>query len=108
MKISLEIVSGPAKGRMFEFEGHNSILVGREKNNRCQILGDKHFSRFHFVVEANPPKCLLRDLGSLNGTFVNDKKIGGKKEQDKNNPKEVDLFDGDIVRCGKTEFKILC
>ncbi len=106
MKVTLEVIKGPSEGRIFEFDGHESFIVGREKNNSFRIKGDLHFSRYHFLIESNPPKCLLRDLGSMNGTFVNDKKLGGKKEKDKNNPKEIFLKNNDIIRCGMTEIKI--
>jgi eukaryotic-like serine/threonine-protein kinase len=32
-------------------------------------------SRDHFLIEINPPRCEIRDLGSTNGTFVNDRRV---------------------------------
>ena len=37
-------------------------------------------SRHHFVVEANPPGARIRDFGSLNGMWVNGKKIGNREK----------------------------
>ena len=34
--------------------------------------------RHHFIHEVNPPAACLRDLGSLNGTYVNGKKFGAR------------------------------
>jgi hypothetical protein len=31
-----------------------------------------------FIVEVNPPDARIRDFGSLNGTYVNEKKIGSR------------------------------
>ena len=36
---------------------------------------DSALSRDHFLIEIKPPRCELRDLGSTNGTFVNDQRV---------------------------------
>jgi serine/threonine-protein kinase len=45
--------------------------------------------------EVNPPLCRLRDLGSLNGTFVNGVRV-----------READLAEGDTIRVGQTMLKV--
>jgi hypothetical protein len=40
---------------------------------------DPLISRRHFMVEVNPPDARIRDFGSLNGTYVNDTKIGSRE-----------------------------
>lgn len=44
--------------------------VGRHPENTIQIL-DRSLSKEHCVIENRNGKFFLRDLGSLNGTFVN-------------------------------------
>jgi pSer/pThr/pTyr-binding forkhead associated (FHA) protein len=64
-------------------------------------------SRHHFLLEAAPPTCALRDLGSLNGTIVNDIKYGGRNpketpEDAAKRCKSVTLENGDYIQAGAT------
>ena len=52
---------------------------------------DRFFSRNHCILEIDPPRCFLRDLGSSNGTFVNGKRVS-----------ETFLKDGDQIQGGET------
>jgi pSer/pThr/pTyr-binding forkhead associated (FHA) protein len=36
-------------------------------------------SRYHCLLDINSPDIRVRDLGSLNGTIVNGKKIGQRQ-----------------------------
>ena len=56
MKIGLTIISGPHKGREFDFDGRDTFLVGRTSNAHLQLsYSDPYFSRRHFLIEVNPP-----------------------------------------------------
>jgi serine/threonine-protein kinase len=63
-------------------------------------------------MDINPPDIRVRDFGSRNGTFLNDKKIGQRKkgqtpeEGAKLVFREHDLRDGDLVRLEKTTFQV--
>jgi serine/threonine-protein kinase len=94
-QIVMQVIAGPLTGRKFTFEQHDTFLVGRSVRAHLQLEGDPHFSRFHFRLEVNPPRCYLLDLGSRNGTFVNGRQVH-----------ECDLQDGDIISGGTTEMKI--
>lgn len=94
MKLVLEIVEGPHRGARFEFAEHDVFLVGRASDVNLGLTQDPHFSRRHFLLEFNPPKCLLQDLDSLNGTFVNDKKVT-----------RCYLEDGDVISGGRTRIR---
>jgi pSer/pThr/pTyr-binding forkhead associated (FHA) protein len=69
-------------------------------------------SRRHCLVEIAPASVSIRDLGSLNGTFVNGRKIGQRTAWD--NPKtdethlpSLELTDGDEIRLGEhTAFRV--
>lgn len=96
MRITLTVVSGPNKGREFDFAAHDTFLVGRSRHAHFRLpVKDRYFSRMHFMMELNPPQCRLIDLGSHNGTFVN----GGRVLI-------ADLKDGDQIRAGHTSFRV--
>jgi serine/threonine-protein kinase len=93
--ITLEVTAGPHQGAHFEFRQHESFLVGRAPDVHLQLLEDAHFSRHHFLLEVNPPRCYLRDLGSSNGTYVNGQKASA-----------CYLKDGDVISGGRTRLRI--
>ncbi|MCE9560727.1 MAG: protein kinase [Planctomycetes bacterium] len=96
MLITLTVTSGPLNGRTFTFEGHDVFLVGRSPNAHARFPeDDPFFSRVHFLIEVNPPRCRLTDMGSRNGTFVNGKKV-----------EVVDLDDNDEIRAGHTRITV--
>ncbi|MEQ8167896.1 MAG: protein kinase [Candidatus Eremiobacterota bacterium] len=95
MKVILRIEEGPGGKEDFVFDRHDTFVVGRSKiNTHSQLKGDGYISRHHFILELNPPYCFLKDLGSTNGTKVNDRKLG-KGEL-------IQLSDKDSIRVGKT------
>ena len=72
---SLDVLQGPRKGRTFVFDRHDTFIVGRSRFVHCPMPEDTALSRDHFLIEINPPRCELRDLGSTNGTFVNERRV---------------------------------
>jgi pSer/pThr/pTyr-binding forkhead associated (FHA) protein len=91
-RITLTVATGPHKGRVFSFVGHDTFLVGRSKGAHFRLPSrDKFFSRLHFMVELNPPICRLMDLGSRNGTYVNGQQVD-----------TADLRNGDRIKAGHT------
>jgi pSer/pThr/pTyr-binding forkhead associated (FHA) protein/MinD-like ATPase involved in chromosome partitioning or flagellar assembly len=70
--------------------------IGRVGGNDI-ILPEAGVSRQHARLERSGTRCILVDLGSLNGTLVNNERI----EQ------ERDLVDGDVVRIGRTSLQIM-
>ncbi|MCX5746470.1 MAG: FHA domain-containing protein [Proteobacteria bacterium] len=65
--------------------------VGRHPNSVIQLL-DTIVSKEHCVIEQQGPQMILRDLGSLNGTFVNGERVVGWRV----------LGHGDDIRLGNT------
>src|SRR4029450_10715290 len=81
-RVCLAVVAGPIQGRQFAFEAHDTFLFGRSPDCHAQLAeADGTASRHHFLLEVNPPAARLRDLGSLNGTYVNGTKYGGRGER---------------------------
>jgi eukaryotic-like serine/threonine-protein kinase len=113
-KVKLEVVDGPGsiKGKPFLFEEHDTLLFGRMPDCHICLPDDAQVSRHHFLLEVNPPEARIRDLGSMNGTYVNDRKIGGRAEGEtpeqgaQRRYPEVDLKHGDQVKVGQTMLKI--
>ncbi len=112
-KIILEVTHGPIEGKMFVFEEHDTFIFGRARDCHARLSQeDTTASRHHFLLEVNPPDVRLRDLGSLNGTYINGKKHGGRKEGE--TPQQAaqrpapgqDLKDRDAIGVGETVFLV--
>jgi len=107
-KVQIGVTAGAMKGKSFTFEEHDTFLFGRLEECHCCLPDDGQVSRRHFIVEVNPPDARIRDFGSLNGTYVNEKKIGSREKGEtpeqgqKRKYPEVDLKDGDIIKVGQT------
>lgn len=113
-KIILTITQGKLSGKQYIFASRSTCIVGRNDDCNLQIADavDMTISRYHCLLDINPPDIRVRDLGSLNGTFVNGKKIGQRqreqtaKEAVKLNFPEYNLQNGDEIRLGDILFKI--
>lgn len=107
-KVHIAITAGPMTGKAFTFEEHDTFLFGRLEECHCRLPDDGQVSRRHFIVEVNPPDARIRDFGSLNGTHVNEKKIGSREKGEtpeqgqKRKYPEVGLKDGDVIKVGQT------
>lgn len=72
-----------------ELRATNSL--GRHPNNSIQLL-DKIVSKEHCIVEQRDGHFVLRDLGSLNGTYINGERVRGEQA----------LRHGDEITLGST------
>ena len=68
----LQVVSGIAQGQEFKLQGRTRL--GRAQDNEI-ILDDPKVSRHHAVFNLEADGWTITDLGSANGTFVNDQQI---------------------------------
>ncbi|MDP9035019.1 MAG: FHA domain-containing protein, partial [Myxococcota bacterium] len=85
-----KLILATAEGQQaIELRPVNSL--GRHPNNTIQLL-DKIVSKEHCVLELRDGHFVLRDLGSLNGTYVNGERVRG----------ETLLKHGDEVALGAT------
>ncbi|MDJ0733279.1 MAG: adenylate/guanylate cyclase domain-containing protein [Nostocaceae cyanobacterium] len=69
--------------------------IGRYTDNRIVIVDDS-VSRYHAEITCGRGKVLIKDLQSLNHTFVNNVKI-----------EECELKNGDLIRFGNIELKFV-
>lgn len=115
--VTLLVTRGPSAGRQFSFDGPACCTIGRARD--CTIalpLEPEHLdvSRHHCLLEIVPPAVRVRDLGSLNGTFVNGRKIGqrsGREATADHGPDGsplVELGDGDEIQLGENTAFRLC
>jgi serine/threonine-protein kinase len=96
MRVTLTVTAGPHAGTEFHFERHDTFVVGRSKYAHFRpAQEDRYFSRIHFMLEVNPPRCRLIDMGSHNGTYVNGQRV-----------LSCDLHEGDQIRAGHTVLRL--
>src|SRR3954470_8524170 len=70
------LILATAEGQQaIELRPINSL--GRHPNNSIQLL-DKIVSKEHCILEQREGGVVLRDLGSLNGTYVNGERVRGE------------------------------
>jgi hypothetical protein len=70
-------------------------VIGRDP--ACElVVSDPKCSRRHAVLEAGPRGIIIRDAGSANGVFVNDRKV-----------ERAQIKEGDLVRLGDVVLKVL-
>lgn len=91
---TLIVQSGKHKGKKVALPP-KEVYIGRDEG--CFIrLGSSDVSRKHCVLVPTPKGLLVRDLGSQNGTLVNDAAIEG----------ETLLHPGDFLQVGSVVFQL--
>ncbi|MEX0700931.1 MAG: FHA domain-containing protein [Planctomycetales bacterium] len=91
---ALIIQSGKHRGQKLTLPA-GTIVVGRDEE--CQIrLASSDVSRRHCALRTGPKGFVVQDLGSSNGTFVNNIPV----------QQELRLTTGDLLRIGPVEFRI--
>jgi eukaryotic-like serine/threonine-protein kinase len=114
-KITLSVTRGNLKGQHYLFEERTTCIIGRAEGCLPQLPDDPDhstISRYHCLLDINPPNIRVRDFGSKNGTYVNGKKIGQRlpeqtpEEGAKMNFPEYDLQAGDTIKLSSTEFQV--
>jgi pSer/pThr/pTyr-binding forkhead associated (FHA) protein len=83
---------GPLAGERFEID--RELVLGR--TNADITIQDPLISRRHAVVRAADSAIEIEDLGSLNGTIVNDERIQSPRR----------LEHGDVIALGSTLIEV--
>ncbi len=91
----LDVTSGPARGKRFWLRTLQQVEIGRISSADFPIPADPHMSRRHLILEGTVSAFRVRDVGSANGTYVNNAKIS-----------TVELCSGDRIRAGETTFEV--
>ena len=94
VKPQLVALSGPLNGNALYLTG-TEISIGRDPSNVI-CVDSRSVSRRHCLIVRSEDEILIRDLDSLNGTFVNDVPI-----------KERKLSKGDKIAVGDSVFVVV-
>ena len=92
-ELILEIVEGDGAGRQVALT--DPIEIGRDASSAL-ALEDEQMSRRHARVSAQGDVAIVEDLGSTNGTYVNEQPIEGPRA----------LRAGDRIRVGLTVLEL--
>jgi pSer/pThr/pTyr-binding forkhead associated (FHA) protein len=90
----LIVRDGPLRGRRYEISS-DGISIGRE-NSVVLFEADGEVSRNHATVRTSDEGIVVEDLGSTNGTYVNERRI----------TEPTTLNRGDILRVGQTRLDV--
>ena len=95
MRFEFVVRSGKEAGRTVTLSSGQTIALGRLKG--CDVLvDDEAASRRHCTITARENLCVVADLQSANGTFVNERRITS-----------IELAKGDRLRIGSTVLELL-
>jgi MFS family permease/pSer/pThr/pTyr-binding forkhead associated (FHA) protein len=86
------ITASDGSEREFELPA-SAITIGKSEDNQLRIT-DGAISRRHAAVEPKGGDLVIKDLGSLNGIYVNDRRVSEQGHV---------LRDGDRVEIGRTK-----
>ncbi len=90
----LVVMNGVDEGRRYALFG-DLFAIGRDARNQL-ALSDLSASREHCVIVRQGAGFAVRDLGSYNGTLLNDERVT-----------EHPLAHGDCIQAGKTQLRFL-
>jgi phosphoserine phosphatase RsbU/P len=91
--MALLIATGAGVGRQFQIDSDETI-IGRSGGLPI-VLEGANISRRHARIVRNKDQFFVEDLGSSNGTFVNDRRINGR----------TSLVSNDLLRIGPYSFR---
>ncbi|MDC0707794.1 GGDEF domain-containing protein [Stigmatella sp. ncwal1] len=92
---ALVVIYGLDLGHKYDL-GRSEILIGRSSKSDIS-LDQESVSRNHARITNTVKGVFIQDLGSTNGTFVNDDAVKSAQE----------LRNGDLVKIGRTIFKFI-
>ena len=89
-------LGGAQRGELFTLG--SATLIGTDPSSCNLVLQDKFMSSKHAEIKVEGGGWILKDLGSTNGTYVNDKRVD-----------KQELYDNDLVKFGQAlcKFKSL-
>ena len=112
-QVILTGIKGALKGQEFTFTDTAPCILGRSSACDLQVpTADFTVSRRHCLLDIDGPAVTVQDLGSLNGTFLNEVLIGRRdKRLDATEAAVIPqprcpLADGDELRVGDIVFRV--
>ncbi|MFL5344678.1 MAG: diguanylate cyclase [Hyalangium sp.] len=92
---ALVVIHGEDLGRKHDLKQGETIIGRSSKADIC--IDQEAVSRNHAEITISKKGVRIKDLGSTNGTFINDELVEGER----------DLRNGDLVKIGRTIFKYI-
>ncbi len=89
------VVHAPDARRPRTFRLSGTLEIGRAESCKVRIE-DTYASQHHARLSARDGSWYLEDLGSTNGTYVNDRRVQAP----------VEVWPGDVVKIGKTVLEL--
>lgn len=77
--LRLRLTADFGQREVWEFIGPKALVIGRGEGAAVRLPDDEphsFVSRHHAVIELGRAKAIVRDLGSLNGTYLNGHLVG--------------------------------
>lgn len=91
----LDVIDGPARGKRIWVKENQCLEIGRISSADFSIPTDSHLSRRHLLLDSTQNGFRVRDVGSANGTFLNNQRVLVHA-----------LRSGDSIRAGMTTFLV--
>ena len=108
-RVKLIQIRGSEPGREHTFYSPTPCVIGRSADCTIRVdptQGNADISRHHCRLEIAPPSVRVCDLRSLNGTYVNGRRVGKRdsslapRASSPADGTEIVLSDGDELRLG--------
>lgn len=94
-RLFVEVRMGPGRGTRKAIAPGSSLRIGRTERADLVVPGDSHISAVHCELTWSQGVCTLRDLNSIEGTFVDGVPV-----------QEARLRDGDSITLGATQLTV--
>jgi len=111
--VTLKLVQGKLDRPEWVFAERTTCLIGRAEDCNLRIPEfHRQVSRYHCLLDINPPDIRIRDFGSLNGTIVNQRLIGQRESQTRSlvvrdrDRQEYDIQHGEEIVLGDMTFLV--
>ena len=92
---ALVVIYGLDLGRKYDL-GKEETIIGRSSKADIQV-DQESISRNHAKLSLDDKRVTISDMGSTNGTYVNDDLVEGEHQ----------LRNGDLIKIGRTIFKYI-
>lgn len=96
MKAIFRVTEGPIEHESLVVRNGEKLTIGRAENADVAVPQDGQMSSLHLSIECEDGKCVIHDLDSTNGTWLNDEQVR----------KRIALSTGDVLRIGTTTFRV--
>ena len=97
MAYRVEVTTGPQTGESYPLDSAHGTIIGRNPANNI-YLQDRSVSRSHCQIkmDSDAGHCVVEDLGSTNGTFVNGERVTERR-----------LNEGDLIQLGIYKLRLV-